>query len=91
MFHQVWAKEMRENGNLKILNYAPGALETDMTWTLRHEEKLDPELQSFFRGSHEKGELISPDDTACRMVKLVWKNEFESGSHIDYWDLSDIP
>jgi sepiapterin reductase len=88
-FHQVWSKELGENSNLKLLNYAPGALETDMTVDLQQAEKLDPELQSFFRDSAKKGELISPQDTARRMAKLVWKNEFESGSHIDYWDLSD--
>jgi sepiapterin reductase len=88
-FHHVWSKELGENSNLKLLNYAPGALETDMTAALRQAEKLDPDLQSFFCDSAKKGELVSPQDTARRMAKLVWKNEFESGSHIDYWDLPD--
>ena len=98
MFYQCWAKEEERatigesnatSSNLKILNYAPGALETNMTCQLRHEEKLDPKLQSIFRESHENKTLISPEDSARRMVNLLWKNDFESGSHIDYWDLSN--
>jgi len=89
MFYKVWAKEMGSEANVKLLNYAPGALATDMTTLLRHSTQLDPKLQTFYRDSHESGDLIPPRKTAQRMVKLVWKNEFESGAHIDYWDLTD--
>ena len=89
MFYKVWAKELGDASNVKLLNYAPGALATDMTGMLRHATQLDPSLQTFYRDAHESGELIPPSKTALRMVKLVWNNEFENGSHIDYWDLSD--
>lgn len=89
MFYNVWAKELGDESNVKLLNYAPGALATDMTTMLRHARQLDPKLQTFYRDTHESGDLIPPSKTASRMAKLVWKNEFESGSHIDYWDLSD--
>lgn len=90
MFYNVWSKELGEsNSNIKLLNYAPGALATDMTGMLRHATQLDPKLQTFYRDSHESGDLIPPSKTAKRMVKLVWNNEFQSGSHIDFWDLPD--
>lgn len=89
MFYNVWAKELGDKANVKLLNYAPGALATNMTDVLRQTDKLDPKLKTFFREAHDSGDLIPPSKTAERMVQLVWKNEFESGSHVDYWDLSD--
>lgn len=89
MFYNVWAKELGGSPKIKLLNYAPGALATDMTDELRNASQLDPKLSTFYRESYESGSLIHPEKTAERMVKLVWKNEFESGSHIDFWDLED--
>lgn len=88
MFYNVWAKELGDKSNVKLLNYAPGALATEMTDVLRQTDELDPKLKTFFRGAHESGDLIPPSKTAQRMVKLIWKNEFLSGSHVDYWDLT---
>lgn len=89
MFHNVWAKELGDKANVKLLNYAPGALATNMTEVLRQADELDSNLKTFFRGAHDSGDLIPPSKTAERMVQLVWRNEFQSGSHVDYWDLTD--
>jgi len=84
MFHESLAKE---HPLLKILNYAPGAMDTEMTVALRHEEELAEGLKEYFRGAHAKGELVDPNLSAAKLVKLVLSGDYESGKHVDYWDL----
>jgi sepiapterin reductase len=92
MFHQSLAKEEEEchNGALKVLNYAPGAMDTDMTVKLREEDQLDTGLKEYYRKSHDKGELIHPNTSASKLVRLVLSGDFTTGTHVDYWDLPDI-
>mmetsp|Transcript_8312 Transcript_8312/g.12801 ORF Transcript_8312/g.12801 Transcript_8312/m.12801 type:complete len:260 (-) Transcript_8312:172-951(-) len=84
MFHLSLAKE---NPQIKFLNYAPGAMATAMTDALRIEEDLADELKDYFRSAHEKGELIEPNTSAAKLLKLIFSGEFESGAHVDYWDV----
>lgn len=84
MFHQVLAKEAT---GVKVLNYAPGACETEMTDDLRCAKNLDKALLQYYTKAHEDGSLICPDDTSNRLVSLILSGDFESGKHIDYWDL----
>eukprot|EP00548_Thalassiothrix_antarctica_P018568 CAMPEP_0194188350 /NCGR_PEP_ID=MMETSP0154-20130528/54714_1 /TAXON_ID=1049557 /ORGANISM="Thalassiothrix antarctica, Strain L6-D1" /LENGTH=63 /DNA_ID=CAMNT_0038908717 /DNA_START=121 /DNA_END=309 /DNA_ORIENTATION=+ len=51
MFHESLAKE---STGINILNYAPGAMATAMTDTLRAKEELDDGLKDYFRGAYEK-------------------------------------
>jgi sepiapterin reductase len=67
---------------LKTLNYAPGPLETTMTQEIRDSDGLDEDLQSNFQTK-----LLDPEDSARKLIELLDTNEFESGSHIDYYDL----
>jgi sepiapterin reductase len=68
---------------LKTLNYASGPLETTMTQDIRDSDGLDPILQSKFQTT----KLLDPEDSARKLIELLDTNEFESGSHIDYYDL----
>ena len=43
MFHKKLGLE-QDNDLVKVLNYAPGAIETDMTVVLSDSSALDPEL-----------------------------------------------
>eukprot|EP00985_Skeletonema_marinoi_P013450 scaffold6663_cov131-Skeletonema_marinoi.AAC.7 len=100
MFHAVLAKEHTQHtdgegttpstsnpAQFKVLNYAPGACSTEMTDILADSADLDGELQQFFSTSRDKKQLVRPDDTAAKLVGLLMKDEFESGSHVDYWDV----
>jgi len=98
MFHAVLAKEQKaqvdEEGatsskpaQFKVLNYAPGACGTAMTDTLADSADLDDGLHKFFNTSRDEKQFVRPDDTAAKLVGLLMKDEFESGSHIDYWDV----
>ena len=39
---------------------------------------------------HEEGRLLTPDQSLDALVYLLDKNSFESGAHIDYYDI-DLP
>jgi sepiapterin reductase len=82
-YHATLAKELQgSTQNIKVLNYAPGPLETDMATELRSAEDLDADLKSNFQQ-----QLVDPDDSATELVKLLAGRDFESGQHIDYYDL----
>ncbi|KAL7433623.1 hypothetical protein ACHAXM_003634 [Skeletonema potamos] len=95
MFHSVLAKEQIDDegaassnpAQFKVLNYAPGACGTAMTDTLADSADLDDKLNKFFNTSRDEKQLVRPDDTAAKLVGLLMKDEFESGSHVDYWDV----
>lgn len=72
---------------LEILNYAPGPLETEMTDEIRVANALDAELQAQFQKP-----LLDPSDSALKLIRLVEERDYfdwESGAHIDYYDLPD--
>ena len=83
-FHKTMAKEIPPE-RIKILNYAPGPLETDMIEEIRAAPKLDESLKPAF----EK-KAIDPRDSAMKLAKLIIaSSDFESGAHVDYYDLPD--
>jgi hypothetical protein len=87
MYHACLAKEQTDTSCLKYLNYASGPLETtDMTMQLRSEPELDCGLKSFFQNN----KLIDPIDSAHVLVRLVLEDAFNSGQHIDYYDIVPI-
>jgi len=84
MYHAVMAQEL---SNVKILNYAPGACDTDMQDELRNAETFDKQLRDYYVKAKESNELVKVEDTAKKLVQLVMQSNFDSGSHIDYWDV----
>ena len=88
MFHACMEQELSSAGStsktmppFKVLNYAPGPLETDMTEEIRGAANLDASLKP-----HYDKRLVNANDSAKVLVALVAKNEFTSGSHVDYYD-----
>ena len=84
-YHVIMAKELAndDDGNkIKILNYAPGPLETDMVTEIRAADRLDATLKPHFQK-----QLLHPDDSAKKLIQLLLSDNFESGAHIDYYDL----
>ena len=96
-YHTLLAKEELKNNEassrddfhhdniaIKTLNYAPGPLETEMTREIRGAEALDVDLRPHFQKK-----LLDPKDSALKLIKLLDENNFDSGTHIDYYDLPD--
>lgn len=99
MFHIVLAKEMSRDeskkqsthdavkASFKVLNYAPGACDTVMTDVLADCPILDTDLHDYFINSKRDKKLIDPVDSANKLIALLIKDEYVTGSHVDYWDV----
>lgn len=74
LFFKVLAKE---EPNVRVLNYSPGPVETDMRTQLLN--------QSFFQ-EIKNGQALTTDMTCSRLIQLLQENKFPSGAHIDYFD-----
>ena len=85
MYHQTLANEEKDNPSIQILNYAPGAIETNMTETLSQCEDLDCNLSAFYKERNDTV-FVKVEDSTRKLVKLVMDGDFESGKHIDFWD-----
>ncbi|KAI9298674.1 NAD(P)-binding protein [Neoconidiobolus thromboides FSU 785] len=85
MFLKVVALEEKKT-NIKTLNYAPGPMEGRMQVILRSELK-DQELKTVFQNLQKEDKLVKMSDSADKLVQLVHLNEFESGAHIDFFDI----
>jgi sepiapterin reductase len=69
------------------LNYAPGLCDTEMSQYLADCSALDDGLHEYYVTSKEEDKWISPEDTAKKLVGIISSDEYESGSHVDYWDV----
>lgn len=75
----------KEDPDVRVLNYAPGPLDTDMQTQCR--QCKDPELRKVFTEMKETGKLLSCEQSVTKMIKLLEVNSFISGKHIDYNDI----
>eukprot|EP01147_Barroeca_monosierra_P008026 gene8026-740_t len=85
MFTSVAAAETTQTSNMSLLSYAPGPLDTDMQGTIRN-ELVNTALRDTFRKMKDEGQLVDPRNSARRLFELLDRNDFRSGSHIDYYD-----
>lgn len=75
----------KEEPDIRVLNYAPGPLDTDMQRQCR--ECKDPGLRKVCVEMMETGKLLSCEDSVTKLIKLLQENNFTSGKHIDYYDV----
>eukprot|EP00644_Phytophthora_capsici_P009068 jgi/Phyca11/504202/fgenesh2_kg.PHYCAscaffold_6_\ len=87
MHHRVIATEQAPSGKVRVLQYSPGPMDTDMQKTIRECPRVDPELRKQFEDMKVQGTLIPPAQSSERGVKLAITGEYESGAHVDYYDL----
>ena len=81
MFFRVLATEHPE---LRVLNYAPGPLVTDMTRKVA-DTTADPDVQKMFQDGVNGGFLTCAASVA-RLIGILEGDKFESGAHVDYYD-----
>lgn len=84
MFFACLAHELAEHKKIKLLNYAPGPLETDMTEEIRAAVDLHDSLKPNYAQ-----QLLDPLDSARVLVRLVKSGDFSSGAHVDYYDVAE--
>ncbi|XP_033920668.1 sepiapterin reductase [Melopsittacus undulatus] len=83
MMFQVLALE---EPDIRVLNYAPGPLDTDMQ-LLARTETGDPEMRQHFQSLQESGQLIDCTVSAQKLVTLLEEDTFPSGAHVDFYDI----
>ncbi|XP_069779146.1 sepiapterin reductase-like [Narcine bancroftii] len=74
-----------EEPGVRVLNYAPGPLDTGMQERARMETR-DPELRKIFETMHQQGQLLECQASVRKLMDILVRDEFESGAHIDYFD-----
>jgi sepiapterin reductase len=82
MFHRTIAIE---DPKIRVLNYAPGPMDTDMQAQIR-KEMPQVELKEAFVSMHNEGKLVDPAASAKKLLSIIEQNTFDNGSHIDYFD-----
>ena len=88
MFHQVVALEHPHDG-LRVLNYAPGPLDTDMQKEIRENDSVKEETRVYFQSLKDENKLVSPLESAVKLLHILAANKFVSGQHVDFYD--DFP
>uniref|UniRef100_A0A8D0FEQ4 Sepiapterin reductase n=1 Tax=Strix occidentalis caurina TaxID=311401 RepID=A0A8D0FEQ4_STROC len=83
MMFQVLALE---EPDVRVLNYAPGPLDTDMQ-LLARTKTGDPEMRQFFQSLQESGQLIDCTVSAQKLVNLLEEDTFPSGAHVDFYNV----
>ncbi len=71
---------------LRVLNYAPGPLDTDMQREIREGATVHKATQDYFRELHATGKLVDADASAARMARVVLMEAYVSGAHVDFFD-----
>lgn len=83
MMFRVLAEEEPE---LRVLNYAPGPLDTDMHAEARTKSG-DRALQSSLTAMHVEGRVLTCEESGAKLLKLLLEDDFTSGTHIDVYDV----
>ncbi|GMT20169.1 hypothetical protein PFISCL1PPCAC_11466, partial [Pristionchus fissidentatus] len=83
-----------EEPSLRVLNYAPGPVLTDM-YKIVQEKSYDPTIRNAYTVS-ENGKSaaqsdvhaaqLSPEQTVTKLVRILNEDAYESGAHVDYFD-----
>lgn len=72
-----------ENPGMKVLSWCPGALHTDML-KLCLQTNIDEQMKQLL-----DEEILSCEQSALRLMRLLQKDSFESHTKLGYYDLDD--
>ncbi|KAI2664169.1 Sepiapterin reductase [Labeo rohita] len=75
-----------EEPDLRVLNYAPGPLDTDMQLQARS-SSADDALRNSFSVMHTQGQLLTCDQSISKLMKVLVEDKYPSGAHLDFYDL----
>ncbi|MCI4394314.1 hypothetical protein PGIGA_G00167310 [Pangasianodon gigas] len=83
MMFRVLAKEEPE---LRVLSYAPGPLDTDMQLHARS-NTADDNIRKSTTAMHAEGRLLTCEESVGKLIKVMLKDDYASGAHLDFYDL----
>ena len=74
-----------ENPEIRVLNWAPGPMPTSMMheMTQAADKGVGDAIKSFVTNQT----YVECKDSASKLISLLKSNEFESGAHIDFYDI----
>ncbi|XP_051907835.1 sepiapterin reductase a [Hippocampus zosterae] len=75
-----------EEPDLRVLNYAPGPLDTEMHIVARTETR-DSSLRKVLSDMFAEGKLVKCEASCATMMKLLLEDKYKSGDHIDFYDI----
>ncbi|XP_023309524.2 sepiapterin reductase [Lucilia cuprina] len=84
MYFGVLAAEEKDNDTI-VLNYAPGAIDTDMTVYVQ-DATISKELHDVFKSQRDTKTMLTTEKTTAKFLSILKEQKFESGAHVDYWD-----
>uniref|UniRef100_A0A914W4C0 Sepiapterin reductase n=1 Tax=Plectus sambesii TaxID=2011161 RepID=A0A914W4C0_9BILA len=77
-----------EEQDLRVLNYSPGPVETNMVRQIATDSYDEGIRQTFQNktGSDVSRAMLKPETTVKKLMKVLDENQFESGTRTDYFD-----
>ena len=70
--------EQESLGGLKVMNYSPGPMLTDMLRSLRSPEQVEDGIRT--------GKVVEPNVSAEKCVRLAFVGTFATGAHVYFKD-----
>ena len=86
MIFKVLAEEEKDNDAIRVLNYAPGPMDTEMVRSVMNDEGADERLRDMFKNLEKEDKFVKADESAAKLFGLILQNEFQSGAHVDFFD-----
>ncbi|XP_068190906.1 sepiapterin reductase-like [Antennarius striatus] len=75
-----------EDPDLRVLNYAPGPLDTAMMRDAIS-TAADPTIKKTYGDMHAKGEILTCEASCTKLIKLLLEDTYKSGAHVDFYDI----
>ncbi|XP_076868099.1 sepiapterin reductase a [Brachyhypopomus gauderio] len=83
MMFRVLAEEEKD---LRVLNYAPGPLDTDMLLQART-TTADTKLKDFIAAMYSDGHVLTCEESVSKLIKVLQEDNYPSGAHVDFFDV----
>nr|XP_040054488.1 sepiapterin reductase a [Gasterosteus aculeatus aculeatus] len=75
-----------EEPDVRVLNYAPGPLDTAMQ-TVARSRTADPDVRKSFSDMFAQGQLLTCEASCSKLMKLLLEDGYTTGAHIDVYDV----
>ena len=76
----------KETSDVRVLNWAPGPMDTEMTQRAADESQSD-RTRKLFGDMKKEQKYVPLEDSVQKLILLLAKDEFESGIHLDFYDV----
>ena len=67
--------------------FGKGPLDTAMVEDVMTSSSTNVNIRHSFESMKSKGQLLSPDESAKKLVKILKLNSFKNGDHVDFFDV----